>query len=273
MTKAEKIKDVVWGIISLIFIIFICFLYFSRTSTWFTPRIDFSSEDVKSYNLTLHNSCHISITEPTIILRLDDVRAYSKKSKEIIDSTINRNMSITIGVIPANLEKDKDLLGYLNKIKSNNKVEIAQHGYFHNETDINISRENAIKGSLIIQALLKIKPISYIPPYNKLNENNAQNLSEVYSIIADDKDILKEGESFVRIGWNQATHDYVSDYQNNVSLIIDNCKRYLDRTNLCVIVIHPQEYENKYNDYNYFLDEISSLNVSFKNLKDIVYCS
>ena len=72
----------------------------------------------------------------TIIIRMDDIAAHQYKgtSEKLIQDILDRNMSITIAVIPNRiyqLHEDKELVSWLNEMKSNPNFEIALHGSEH----------------------------------------------------------------------------------------------------------------------------------------------
>lgn len=259
----EKVKDVIAGIFSIVFIGIVFYLYFMQIFS--IHKIN--TEEFIVYNQTEHHSCVVTLTEPTIILRLDDVRAYSNISQKVIDTFLSKNLSVTLGVIPKDLEKDRTIVNYLISIKNNSLVEIAQHGFYHNKSDINITKEEAILGHSKIQKVLGVFPVTYIPPYNKVS--NVSNLM-IFKIISGSDDNLIEG-NIVEIGQTIGVYDYQENYTIPIETIIDQCKKAIFQKNVCVITFHPQEF-NDLIKLNQVLDEIAKINASFKNFKDIVYC-
>ena len=229
------------------------------------------------YKPFTHQTCQIYINKPTIILRLDDVQshAYIKEVYFIVDETLKRNMSVTLGVIPNNLEKDIKLLDFLKVKRLNNNIEIAVHGYNHNKSDIKITKELIIKGNEKIQRYLGVRPITYIPPYNILDDNSFNLISDYYDIIADEEDVLKEGNNSARIGFNVETYDYNNTKKVTSLSIVNKCKLSLMKTNICVVAIHPQEFNGVIYPKEYIkviLNDLNKLDVEFKTFKDIVYC-
>lgn len=237
-----------------------------------------------TYNQTKHHSCYINIEEPTIILRIDDIRAYSTLSPYLIDEIINRNLSASLGVIPKDLEKDRILQKYLLNIRENLNIEIAQHGTNHNESDINITEDVLLEGDIKIQELLRIKPVTYISPFNKISEKTRDIISKYFRVISGEEGILKEGEKIAEIGYTVETYDYSRNQTVPTEQIIEECKLSLDKTNLCVIKIHPQKYAvninnpvdlspKKLQEFKLMLDKLRELNAMFSTFKDIVTCS
>lgn len=260
---------------SKIFGFFVIFFIgvFSVTPIFINSIIIESKTFAVSYTTVEHHSCYITVTEPTIILRLDDVRAYSLPTPFIINEVLKRNLSITLGVIPKDLDKDAKMISYLSSLKNIPKIEIAQHGFFHNETDINITSEEMLKGNEIIQRYLGIKPISYIPPNNLISENSVDDISPYFSIITGEHDTFKEGK-IARIGWNTETYDYFNNRSVSIITVVEQCKKAIEKTNLCVVAIHPQEYETveKKQEFINLINNLTQLNTVFVNLKDVVFC-
>lgn len=279
----EKIKDVIAGIISIFFIAIVFYLYFIQ---FFHGAFYFNflnNDKTIIYNQTESNSCHINAIEPTIILRMDDVRAYSKLTKPLVDEIVSRNISVTLGVIPKDLEKDYQIAKYLNEIKSNPHIEIAQHGNYHNESDKNISNDSLLEGYAKIQTILSVVPVTYILPHNEVSLGSKEIISNYFRVISGEQGIFREGEKYAEIGYTEETYYYDKNYSVPVETIINKCEESLRNINLCVIAIHPQEYstninnpsvldKNKLEEFKHLLDKLENLNASFSTFKDLVFC-
>jgi len=233
----------------------------NTTKTWFGALILFFfvvvalaplgvkymlSEDLYAtvYNQEEHHSCHINVIEPRIVLRMDDIRAYSLQSKPLIDEILGRDLSVTLGIIPRDLEKDSEIREYLLDIKENPNVEIAQHGTNHDNKDKDITEESLLQGNNKIQELLGIKPTTYIAPYNEITEEAGEIVSKYFRVISGREDILKEGEDIAEIGYTVKTYDYSKRKRISINEILQDCEESLDKTNVCVLTIHPQEYSS-----------------------------
>lgn len=231
-----------------------------------------------------HNSCHIGATEPTIVLRIDDIRAYSVPAHYLIDEILNRKLSVVLGVIPRNLEKDKGFIDYLQKIRTNPLVEIAQHGTEHNENDMDITNESLKEGNIKIQELVGVKPVTYITPFNEISSASREIVSHYFRIISGKQGVIKEGEEVAEIGYTAATYDYANSQEVSIETIVSKCEDALNKTNLCVIMIHPQEYssninnskslsEDKFNEFKDLLTRLQELDARFSTFNDIVSCN
>lgn len=275
----NKVK--IWfGLLILFFLVIFLIAPF-----WFDSIFNLHTDkDIIVYNQIESNSCHINAIEPTIILRMDDVRAYSKLTHYIVEEIINRNISITLGLIPEDLEKDRIMIKYLREIKDNPLIEIAQHGRYHDESDINITNESLLEGYRNIQNIIGVAPITYIPPYNKISKESKDIVSDYFRIISGKGAVVKEGEKIAEISETIGTYDYLNNRTISIQEVVSKCKEGLDKTNICVITLHPQEYavditsadvlsQEKFDKFKEMLDEIQKLNTKFKKFHEVVICS
>lgn len=176
------------------------------------------------------------------------------------------------------------MISYLNSIKNNPNVEIAQHGNEHSESDIEINEENLLKGYKTIQKLLNVNPVTYIPPYNRVTSEARNLISKYFRIISSREGVIKEGENTAEIGYTESTYWYNKNEPVLIKTIINKCNESLKNTNLCVINIHPQEYAisisnpktfsfEKFEEFKRILDELQKLNAKFLNFNELVRCS
>jgi len=281
----EKLLDVIAGIFSIFFIAIVFYLYFNQAfygTGYFDKPYDF--DEIITYEQTEHNSCHINIIEPTIVLRIDDVRAYSVPTPYLVNEIIDRNLAVTLGVIPHNLEKDDNILKYLISIREDPNIEIAQHGTLHDKSDIDMNERSLLEGTINLQNILGVRPVTYIIPYNEITEKTREIVSKYFKIISGKQDILKEGEEIAEIGYTVETYYYSENQEVSIDYIIEKCKSSLNEKNLCVIEIHPQEYstdinnpkylsEDKFNEFKEMLDRLQELDAKFSTFNDLVTCA
>jgi peptidoglycan/xylan/chitin deacetylase (PgdA/CDA1 family) len=279
----ERFKDLIAGILSVFIIGLIFYFYFLNLIAGdYTFKV--GTEEIMNYHPLKQNSCHITATKPTIIMRMDDVRAYSVPTPYLIDEVISRKLAMTLAVIPIDLEKDGKMRNYLLFVKDNPRIEIAQHGDNHVPGESNISQYDLIEGNLKIQKLLGVIPVTYTPPYNSYTPEARKVIEEYFNVLSgEDYQIIKEGEDLAEIGYTVSTYIYSKHEIVPVDSVVEQCKNNLDKTNLCVIMIHPQEYSTNINspdtlspkrleDFKSMLDKLQALNATFSTFKDIVSC-
>lgn len=124
-------------------------------------------------------------------------------------------------------------------------------------------------------------PVTYIPPYNKLPSEAVDIISKYFRIISGTSGMLKEG-NIAEIGFTTETYNYNKNENVPIETIISDCKKSIEKTNLCVVVIHPQEYKDesnkkeispeKFRQFKEMLDKLQQLNATFSTFKDTVYC-
>lgn len=230
-------------------------------------------------------------SEETIVIRMDDVGEGDLWDDTIInvtDAILERNMSITMGVIPnRRIENNKIMLNYLLNKVGNPRVEIAQHGTNHSINEMeNLSEYDAynviVSGLDKLTRVLNVRPVTYIPPYEKYNENTTKALSRLgFKIISADSKEYIYTNNVATIRWNAGTQSWKNvelDQEKDYTYgIVTSCYRSLNVRNLCVILIHPQDFineDNKMDKYKYtefvrLLDNLGKLNARFATFRDL----
>lgn len=250
---------------------------------WSSRKIPENNLNVITYDSIKKKGCYINSPEPVIILRIDDVRAYSRPTPYVVNEILKRNISVTLGVIPRSLEADRIMQNYLLSIRDNPHVEIAQHGNEHNGYDREISEESLLHGYNKIVKILRVKPVTYIPPFNHVDKNSRRFIANYFRIISGEEQTLKEERNLVEIGSTVSTYDYKNHRYINNSEIIKKCNESLARNNICVITIHPQEYAvdinnpetispTRLNELSELLEELENLNANFSTFSNLVRC-
>ncbi len=249
----------------------------------------------KSIFIYKNDSCNFTIpNNKTLILRMDDVQGYlwSNISINITETVIQKNMSITLAVIPfRSIDNDLIMRDYLlNNIK-NPKIEIAQHGSYHSKEEMSHlgltqkQEEDLIKsGKVELTRVLRVMPITFIPPYNDYDENTSKSLTELkFKIISAKQGEYKMNEStnLTFIGYAVATkYDTRSDLVP-IAEIINSCNESLINNSICVVLIHPQDYvnddkktlnETRYTEFVKLLDGLKNLNATSATFNDLINC-
>lgn len=217
-------------------------------------------------------------SENMIILRIDDIQAFAWRdiSIKMIDEAFGRNMPVVLGIIPKGLEEDKKILNYLKRNSCN--IEIAQHGWENIDDPYapefgDLTEEEAykriIKGKAVLEKITDEPIITFIPPNNIYSAGTAIALEKTgFKIIS------SEGNEY--FDYTATTYDFDVDSLTPVTEIINQCQKGLDKNNLCIIMIHPQDYavegkldSEKYKNYLELLDELKKLNAGFVKMKDV----
>jgi predicted deacetylase len=240
--------------------------------------------------ISYHNECvdlKYLNQERTIILRMDDIAAwqYETESKVLVSDILKRNLAVSLGVIPEGLENDMRVVNWLREIRKDNKIEIVLHGYNHDPNEfIDLSKKEAtlkiIEGKKILKNVIRVEPITFIPPYNEYSSGTIQALEDegfrVFSAKNDEFDIDK---SMISLGFNARTYEFDKERYVPVEEVIENCAKSLDDNGICVIMMHPQDYMrdgemdmNKYGDFILLLNELKKLDADFKTFKDMLTC-
>lgn len=311
--KTKLVIEVFHGTLSLTILAAIMFLYFSNFSGMssaiqYIPFEDINLETPRSItgysvyadlntnqkNASYDNSsCRFNLPiEKTIILRMDDVQehAWSKATMNITDTVLNRNMSITLGIIPNRFNdtnRNAPMKKYLLSKTNNLKVEFAQHGANHKDMEyLNLSESEAYnltkEGYERIVKTFGMYPVTFIPPNNEYNENTTQALSKVgLKIISAKPDEYKFDGAMMHVGFTAQTKYSDKTELEPVNKILNACNKSFDARNICVIVVHPQDYisndkislnEIRYVEFVKLLDGLQTLGAKSLTFKDLVTC-
>jgi peptidoglycan/xylan/chitin deacetylase (PgdA/CDA1 family) len=246
--------------------------------------------DVETLNYANnHESCVYNNENKSIVLRIDDIAGWrSKRMMEIfVNEMLNRDMDTILGVIPENLGNSHEVSGWLREIREDDRVEIVLHGYDHvGEEFKNLSEDEASerieKGKTELLEAIGIVPISFIPPYNEYSDGTVMALekSEFRIFSAGKNDINLERDMYF-LGYTARTYDFDNAKFIPVEEVIADCKNSLEYRNICVIMIHPQDYlihntndfdGEKFSEYERLLDELLLLDVEFKTYEDLLSC-
>jgi hypothetical protein len=211
-----------------------------------------------------------------IILRIDDPHAFflDKIVFRMVDDAIAHSAPVVLGVIPKDIEKDSQLVSYINHNLCN--IEIALHGWDHSENPpefANLTEQEAFermsRGKWVLENLFNKSVTTFIAPQNEYSEGTIKAASRVGFKI-----FTSEGEGLN--GFNATTYDFGKNKLVPISEIIHQCMDNFADDKPCVIMIHPQDYatkgrldEVKYQNYLNLIDVLEKLNVSFVTFEEL----
>ncbi|MBN2095589.1 MAG: DUF2334 domain-containing protein, partial [Candidatus Aenigmarchaeota archaeon] len=196
-----------------------------------------------------------------IIFRDDDAQPIwmvNVTLKNLTNTLIQNGIPQTIGVIPNtssgySLANDANFRDYLNSIKSEPTVELALHGYNHEENefkDITLEQaESRIEwGVSLMQSQLGVNPKTFIPPYHEFNENTlnacASHGFTGFSAGVEEPHAWEEyPEGLFHV---PATADF-EDWDNGGVMkgseeVIEDCEDSLNGLNVCIIMFHHWKF-------------------------------
>ncbi len=136
----------------------------------------------KEFDSLVENATEI-ISCNCVAFRLDDIQDYwlNDVQIEIIDIFNERNLPLTIGIIGNDIGEDVQIVSFINQSIPNNLLEIANHGWVHEdfteydkETQSNFIKNTNDK----LQSIFGVTPIVFIPPYNEYNNDTISAMNE-----------------------------------------------------------------------------------------------
>jgi hypothetical protein len=225
--------------------------------------------------------------EPTIILRLDDIQAKAgaNTSMEMINDALNRDLPIVLGVIPYQLETDSKIVSFLSGLRNNSHVEIALHGFRHSKNEFaNLSQAQAYdilqSGKAALSKQLGIDPVTFIPPNNVYSNGTLAALeASGFERMSASQDQLDYDGKLLTAGFNiRPPSDLTPEEQveYNMDFAVNRCKAKLEEGNLCIVMLHPQDYATHWvtnaslmAQYGILLDRLSGLGAKFSTFAQL----
>ncbi len=249
---------------------------------------DFKIMDLQDSFLKKGNDPNISIFDSCecIAFRLDDVQDHflDDVQMEIINSFIESDVKLTIGVIGGQIGDDQKLVSFLKYNKNSPYLKFANHGWEH-ENFTQFSKEGQemliLRANDKIKSLFGVQPDVFIPPFNAFNDDTISALESLkfthFSSELDEETppFPKYGQKLYRFPETAFTGDLNKEqmkfvgvsHQTTLQQINESMKKF----GFAVVTLHPQEFANFYDD-NY-KNEINSqqfneLKWLFSSLKD-----
>lgn len=208
------------------------------------------------------------LSDKTVVLRVDDVQAYSwvKTVKHMITDVGELGIPITLGVIPVGLENDKELSTFLKSHAC--RVEFALHGLTHSsEGDGSIpefgiltkdeAMESVSTGLDILRSVSTEPVVTWIPPLNVHSKGTIAALQDLGF-----KYLSAEGDSV--FDYDAATFSYGTTALVPPEKVVEVCLATFIQSPYCIIMIHPQDFadglEHNQEKYeHYFLGLLKAL--------------
>ena len=216
-----------------------------------------------------------------VVLRIDDIQAFGWEdiSERMINDAEKEDVPMVLGVIPHDLTWPNPMYQYLKKI--NCSVEIAQHGLLHQgehvqETpefqDLTESQadEKIRAGKKILAGITNQPVITFIPPENVYSTGTAISLKKNGFLV-----LSSQGKR--HFDYTAATYDFQEQQPVPVSNIVEKCDEKFKKTDVCVVMLHPQDFvtngtldPEKYRIFGDLIAAFRQKNVTFVRFRDIL---
>ena len=244
-----------------------------------------TATDIKTTTLTCN----------CVAFRLDDIQDYwlNDVQVKLIETFREEKIPLTIGVVANVFGDDPKIVNVVkDSLNADFEVEIANHG-IGNEPFTNFDKtrqEKMVKESQSkIFEILEIKPISFIPPQNRYNEETLSILKE-NGIMYISSSILHgetppfplEGQSLYKFPETATTGNFDQELELFVGVSGDetfnNVLKSIESYGFAVITLHPQEfseiknntYQNQPNEKQFAELEKLILEIQRNNLEIVV---
>ncbi len=222
-----------------------------------------------------------NLSDKTVVLRVDDIQAYSwrETSMKMITEAASRGIPLTLGVIPTGLSEDGELVTFLKNYSC--QVEFALHGLTHNAEEgadmpefgtytKDKASSKIASGQLLLDSITADSIVSWIPPLNVQSIGTREALRELGFT-----HISAEGTG--KFDYDAATYRYDVNTLVSPLDVIKSCNKTFETSTHCVVMLHPQDFatglnhdEEKYTQYyETLLDVFEKEGVTFSRLKDL----
>ena len=141
------------------------------------PETDDSESEPTEENIPEITSCNC------VTFRLDDIQDYwiNDVQIEVMDIFNERDIPITLGIIGNEIGEDTQIVSYINQSIPSNLLEIANHGWKHEdftEYDKETQSQLIKNTNEQLQNIFGVSPTVFIPPYNEYNNNTISAMNE-----------------------------------------------------------------------------------------------
>lgn len=295
-----KIKDIIFSSMKLIFYVGLVVVFWSSLihgSPFYAIQAYEQHKTIAENNRPLNS--HVSYldinkintpafpSERVVILRLDDVQGslWRDLTINITDTILSKNLSVVLAVIPDRLSVDDSSImrRYLIEKSKDPRIEIAQHGYKHSVNEFQNLNESETydaisSGSILLNDTIGITPVTFIPPYNEYNDNTIQILSKLnFRFISSGRSEYEYKDNITYFGFDAETKKSSETELIPILTVLNDCNKALNKKNVCVIMIHPQDYADnggtmnstKYSEFVKMLNNLKQLNASSRTFATI----
>jgi len=197
-----------------------------------------------------------------VAFRLDDIQDYflNNIQKQIIETVQTKDSNLTVGIIGNYFGNDTSIVNLLkeNLVDTNNSLEIANHGWNHEDfTAFDKHGQELLikKTNEKIWNLLQVKPVGFIPPFNKINNDTMTVLRENnfrYVSANMTQDLLPyktKNDSLYHFPSSSITGDLNSDntawYGKSHKETFAQIQISLINHGFAIVTLHPQEYSKR----------------------------
>jgi peptidoglycan/xylan/chitin deacetylase (PgdA/CDA1 family) len=222
-----------------------------------------------------------TVSNKTIILRVDDIQAYSwsETSKRMVIDAGELGIPLTLGIIPVGLQDDVEIITFLKAQAC--RHEIALHGLTHSGGEdgtlpefASYTRDEAYQsistGLDILRGVTSDKVVTWIPPLNVHSQGTIDALTELGF-----KYLSAEGVG--AFDYDASTFRYDTTALVPPEKIVEACLTTFETSPYCIIMIHPQDFAEglvhdkaKYDQYYLaLLRSLKDEGVTFARLKDL----
>ncbi len=209
--------------------------------------------------LLLANSTFFQISQPTVVIRIDDIQdlkpgsTFAEAQRMVLEYHIEQKIPALIAIIASDFGSDKDVLETVKRGTQLGIFTPAIHGWYHEAlTDFTPAEQlSQIKmAQAKLEALLGVKVHALVPPYDAFNDATIDaakktNLTLIStSIYSGDIPRVDSGLLFIPETVSTAEVDATKNgwVPDSLNTIITQAQQSWAQYGTAVVLIHPRQF-------------------------------
>ena len=266
----QKMKKI---IISLLIVVFVTIFFIVKLINGIQLNGFVMEKDI----ILKTNNCefiHHEVGKNNIVIRIDDIQGNYNRDLQVkmLEDLKKKGLTASLAVIPLNLMEDELMVNYLYQNKCN--FEIGLHGYDNNDYEFATlnyqqAKEKLEKGLKILNRIEE-DVFTFIPPNNEFSDEAEQ------AVYDSDIEIISAGHWNSKYGFSISSYDWLNHEIRDAQEVLDECQEDLDRYEICIIMVHPQDYTTNgqvdlthYNEYLELLSGIKLMDANVVTFRDL----
>jgi peptidoglycan/xylan/chitin deacetylase (PgdA/CDA1 family) len=211
-----------------------------------------------------------------VAFRLDDVQDYwlNDVQIEIMEIFDEKNLPLTIGIIGNEIGTDPAITSYINQSVPKNLLEIANHGWTHEDfTELDKETQSSLikKINKKIQQTFGVMPSVFIPPYNEFDNGTISAMKENYithfssSIAISEPPFPLANSQLYNFPETSFTGELSPDgifVPVNHKLTLLQIEKSVSEHGFAVVMMHPQ-------DFSILENEVHSNKINWNQIREL----
>jgi len=192
-----------------------------------------------------------------VAFSIDSIQDYwlNDVQLKIFQTFEKSNTDLTVGIIGGYFGSDEKLVNYLQGLLINNEIEIANNGWdYEDHTKLTLDEQSLSlkKGNERIENLFNVKSKTFLPPFDKMNENTIRAMKEngmdylSSSKFSDSTPYNFTSEAVIHLPYGVTTSKFEPELNHFVGISheesLSKIKFDIENNGFSVVRLNPQEF-------------------------------